>query len=353
MLGAMIDPKGLRQALTGGRRALIFLHDNPDPDAIAAGWILAQIAESLGLAPALLHGGSLGRAENSAMVRHLGVPLESYAGQATRPRATDRFALVDTQPGAGNNAFPETFQAHVVIDHHPVRADLQAVFSDVRLDAGCTTTLLLSYHQAFGLDVTPALATAAFYAIVSETQDLEREATKADRDACLRLYPAVQLVALGKIRHPPREREYFRTVARAMRQVMLGKNTCICHVGPLHNAEMAAELADFLVAMKQVTWCLVSGFVQGQMVLSIRTRRTDLNAEQVMRRVVQDHGRGGGHDMMAGGALPCDDLERYGELAARVSRRFLEGLPRRAPENLRPLLDEDPPEAAEPAGDRG
>jgi nanoRNase/pAp phosphatase (c-di-AMP/oligoRNAs hydrolase) len=285
------------------------------------------------------------------MVRHLGVPLALYEGQAARPRATDRFALVDTQPNAGNNAFPEGLQAHVVIDHHPRRPELQASFVDIRPDAGCTTTLLLSYHQAYGLDLTPGLATAALYAIISETQDLDREATKADRDACLRLFPMVQLSTLGKIRHPPREREYFRTVARAMRQVMVGKNTCICHIGPVHSAEMAAELADFLVAMKQVTWCLVSGFADEQMVLSIRTTRSDFHAEQVMRRVVKGLGRGGGHDMMAGGALPCADLERYKVLSEKVSERFIAGLPRRAPEHLRPLLEEDTPEGQAPAGD--
>lgn len=32
-----------------GRRLLIFLHDNPDPDAIAAGWILSKIATAVGV----------------------------------------------------------------------------------------------------------------------------------------------------------------------------------------------------------------------------------------------------------------------------------------------------------------
>jgi nanoRNase/pAp phosphatase (c-di-AMP/oligoRNAs hydrolase) len=38
----MIDPKGLSEALDGGEHLLILLHDNPDPDAIASGWLLPE-----------------------------------------------------------------------------------------------------------------------------------------------------------------------------------------------------------------------------------------------------------------------------------------------------------------------
>lgn len=342
----MIDPKGLQQALSGGKRLIIYLHDNPDPDAIAAAWLLASIGESQGLSAEMVHGGTLGRAENSAMVRLLDIPLTRIEARPPKAQARDRFALVDTQPLAGNNSFPEKLRAHVVIDHHPSREDLEAAFVDIRPDGGCTTTVLLSYHQAFGLDLSPAQATAAFYAVISETQDLGREAAKADRAACLRLFPMTLLTVLGKIRHPPREREYFKTISRAMRQVMVGKNTCICHIGSIPNAEMAAEVADLLVGMKQVSWCLVSGYVDQLMVLSIRTTHEDGRAEQVMRQVVSKMGRGGGHDMMAGGAVPCDGLASYGALTEQISKRFLTGLSRRVPENLRPLLEEDSLEGA-------
>lgn len=346
----MIDPKGLREALAGGKRLVVFLHDNPDPDAVAAGWLLANIAQHLGLAVELVHGGTLGRAENRAMVRLLGIRLSRLRG-AFRPREGDRFALVDTQPRAGNNVFPDGLHAHAVIDHHPRRDDLDAAFADVRGDSGCTATLLLGYYQAFGLDVTPALATATFYAIISETQDLDREATKADRDACLRLFPLVQLSTLGKIRHPPRERDYYRTIARAMRQVLVGKNTCICHIGPVHSAEMVAEVADFLVAMKQITWCLVSGFTGGQTVASIRSTHQEARAEQVMKHVIDAEGTGGGHEMMAGGAVSCGDLACYEALTDRLSERFLDRLSRSS-EHLRPLLEEDraEPTATGPQG---
>jgi nanoRNase/pAp phosphatase (c-di-AMP/oligoRNAs hydrolase) len=184
------------------------------------------------------------------------------------------------------------------------------------------------------------MATAAFYGILSDTQDLDREASRADVEACRRLFPLVLLDTLGKLRHPPRERDYYRTIARAMQHVMVGKNTCVCHVGPVSNPEVVAEVADFLVAMKQITWCLVSGLVEGSMVLSLRTTHPDGAADQLMSRLLRGLGAGGGHGMMAGGAVACADAERYRQLAERISARFLEGLPRRTPEILRPLTAE-------------
>lgn len=56
------------------------------------------------------------RAENNALVHYLGVPLqklkrnELYQGLPV--------ALVDTQPGAGNNPLPQTMRVLLVIDHH-------------------------------------------------------------------------------------------------------------------------------------------------------------------------------------------------------------------------------------------
>lgn len=347
----MLDRAELEQALRRGRRVLIFLHDNPDPDAIAAGWILHHIATSLGQQPRMLYGGRLGRAENRELVRLLRIPLRPIR-KAVRLLRGDCCALVDTQPGTGNNSFPDGRRATVVIDHHPPRPGLEADFVDVRPEEGSCTTMLLEYQQAFGLGLDASLATAAAYAISSETQDLGREATRADREAYQRIFPMVRLPTLGRIRHPPREREYYRTIARAMRRVELGKNTCVCHIGPVPYAEVVAELADLLVAMKRITWCLVTGLHGGSMVLSMRTTLSRARADRVMKRTLGKLGRGGGHGMIAGGALPCESEAAYEETAAQVSARFLGQLSRRVPERLRPLLEEAlPAQPAPPPGE--
>jgi nanoRNase/pAp phosphatase (c-di-AMP/oligoRNAs hydrolase) len=333
----------LVEVLRGGRRLHIFLHDNPDPDAIAGGLILSRIAVHAGLKPLIFYGGKLGRAENRAMVKLLKIPLKAVETSRTRILRRDRTALVDTQPGAGNNSFPRGARCHVVIDHHPLLKGLAVPYADVRPDEGSCVTILIGYLEALGLEIDSTLATAAAYAILSETQDLEREATPADRAAYLKVIPKIRLPVLGKIRHPLRHREYYKTVARAMKRVVVGKNTCICHIGPVHSAEIVAEIADFLAPMEMVTWCMVTGYVEGRVVVSIRTTHTKAHADRVMKSVLGKEGRGGGHHMMAGGSAECRGLEQYESFTEVMAERFLKRLRRKVPETLRPLLFEEPP----------
>jgi nanoRNase/pAp phosphatase (c-di-AMP/oligoRNAs hydrolase) len=336
----MPNYSSLLETIREGERLVIFLHDNPDPDSVAAGMILQRIGEHAGVRTQIVFGGRPGGASTRTMVKLLKIPMRSLDGKGIRYLMSDRYALVDTQPGAGNNSFPDKhLRCHIVIDHHPKRTPFEADFVDIRPKMGSSTTILLAYHKACGLKPDPDLATAAAYAILSETQDLERETTRADREAFLRLFPLVKLRALGKIRHPVHEREYYRTIARAMRRVMVSKNTCVCHIGKVHSPELVAEVADFLVAMEKVTWCLVSGYHARQMALSIRTRRPHARAEQVMLKVLGGEGKGGGHDFIAGGRLLVGSLERYNDRIPLITKRFLSVLSRRVPEKLKPLLD--------------
>jgi nanoRNase/pAp phosphatase (c-di-AMP/oligoRNAs hydrolase) len=331
------DCTALLEALRDAKRLYVFTHDNPDPDAIAAAWLLCGIAEQLGVRARIVHGGRLGRAENRMMVRRLRIPLRALPEGGLRLRRGDRLALVDAQPGTGNTSLPAGGRCRIVIDHHP-RRRFDAEFVDVRTDFGCTTTMLLAYFEACGLVPDASRATAAAYAIVSETQDLQREATRADRLALERLMPLLRLTDLGRIRHPPRRRAYYETIARAMREVRLGRHVCVCHAGPVPSAEVVAELADLLVAMERITWCLVSGWCRQQAVLSIRTTWPKANADRVMRTVLGRTGHGGGHGMMAGGSQPAPDLAAYQTLATAFTHRFVARVAPRTRTPLAPLL---------------
>jgi nanoRNase/pAp phosphatase (c-di-AMP/oligoRNAs hydrolase) len=342
MLVPMDRWKPLVEVILAAKRLVVFLHDNPDPDCIASGWILKNISEHLGVHAVIVYAGRLGRAENRTMVKLLKIPLRHLGDQPVRHLKTDRYALLDTQPGTGNNSFPhQRLACHLVIDHHPRRRNWQADFEDIRPGSGCCTTNLLEYFDASGLRMAADLATACAYAILSETQDLERETTRADRTAYSKLVPLVRLRLLGKIRHPARKREYYRTVARAMRQVQVSKNTCVSHVGKLVSPEAVAEVADFFVAMEKISWCLVTGWHKGYMYLSIRTTAANGRAERIMRRILARNGKGGGHGMIAGGMVECEDLKTYRQETVNLTERFMRAIPRRNPEHLHSLLEED------------
>jgi nanoRNase/pAp phosphatase (c-di-AMP/oligoRNAs hydrolase) len=349
-----IDVQRLLAVLHGARRLIVFTHDNPDPDAIASAWLLARIAEHAGLRTRIVYGGRLGRAENRMMVRLLRIPLRHVEARIVRRLRSDRHALVDAQPGTGNNSYCAEHRCHIVIDHHPARRTTSADFVDIRPGEGCTASMLLGYFEACGLVLEPRLATAVAYAIVSETQDLKREATRADKEALHRVLLRTRLTDLGRIRHPVRSRDYYVTLARALRRATLARNVCICHIGAVDTAEVVAEVADLLAAMERISWCLVTGWHDGIAVVSLRSAKTHARAERVMRALLGRSGQGGGHGMIAGGSHACPAPDQYPALAATLSRRFLDRVAQRAPCRLRPLLPGRPETSTcEPVPDDG
>ncbi len=129
------------------------MHDNPDPDALAAAMGLKRLLEhELGVTVTLAHGGIVGRAQNRAMVEMLGIPLTPV--EKVDPDAFDLIAIVDSQPDTGNNSLPPGHRIDVVIDHHPARAgSARAPWCDIRPELGATSTIVFDYLRARNITV--------------------------------------------------------------------------------------------------------------------------------------------------------------------------------------------------------
>ncbi|NIV29473.1 MAG: bifunctional oligoribonuclease/PAP phosphatase NrnA, partial [Anaerolineae bacterium] len=170
----------LLQSVEGTGEILILPHNDPDPDAIASAVALCHLlAEKASTEGHIGYKGIIGRAENQALVRYLDHPLQRLTGSDLRQARS--IALVDTQPGAGNNALPIHMAPTLVLDHHPWREETaSAAFADVRPGVGSTSTLLVEYLQAAGIEPAPPLATALFYGIKTDTLGLVRGASPAD-----------------------------------------------------------------------------------------------------------------------------------------------------------------------------
>ena len=86
-------------------KVLILMHDNPDPDSIASAVGLQYLLGNLAKKPSLIgYSGIVGRAENRAMLKHLGIKMCSMSRISLQDYPC--VALVDTQPLTGNNSLP-------------------------------------------------------------------------------------------------------------------------------------------------------------------------------------------------------------------------------------------------------
>lgn len=314
----------LLRVIEGKKSALIVSHLNPDPDAIASAFALQYfLAEVANIKSTFALDGIIGRSENRALIEYLNLDFQLL--DKIKPGKFDIIVLVDTHVGMGNNPLNQQFPVTIEIDHHQTKNEAKkAVFSDIRETFGATATILTNYLLTAGLKINTKLATALFYAIKAETQDLGREATKADRKAYLTLYQLIDFRALARIQRATVLPQYFQDMGRAIRRTSVYDDVVISTPGQVDNPDMVAELADTFIRLQDVHCAIVMGFFEDDMFISIRTNDPECDAGEVVRRVVAKMGTAGGHDMFAGGRIPCDkDPKKRWNLKERIRKRFL------------------------------
>jgi nanoRNase/pAp phosphatase (c-di-AMP/oligoRNAs hydrolase) len=291
------------RALRGRKAALIYTHDNPDPDSLAAALGLARLFEhELEIPVTIAHGGIVGRAQNRALVDVLGIKL--VFTEKLDPSRFDLIALVDTQPETGNNSLPPGHRVDVVIDHHPPRNDSRrAPWCDVRPDLGATSTIILQYLQARDIEVDAGLATAFFFALRTETRDLGRESSDQERSAYLALVPLVDHALLYRITHPKVPRAHFAALDRALRSAEVYRTIVAVNLGKLDYPDLVAEIADLLLSFESARSVFCAGVYGGSAYLSLRSEPPRRRAGAIMRSIVGDLGAAGGHGTMAGARL--------------------------------------------------
>ena len=316
----------LLDRVRGKGKILIIVHDNPDPDCLASAMALRHLfIMKLNSDATIAFSGMIGRSENLAMAKELEIPLTPFPLVTLTDYAV--ICMLDTQPGTGNNSLPDGVRVDVVIDHHPLRESTQACrFYDVRDEYGVTATILYEYLQAQQVTISTKMATAIFYAIKSETQDLGREAEQPDREAYHRLFPLVNKTLLNAITHPRVPRAYFRILARTLANATVQGPLVIASLGGIDFPEIVAEMADLLLRLEGIELVLTLGFYNDELILSLRSSRVGLNAGNLIRQLVDGRGKAGGHGMMAGGKI-CGvsrDALKGQQLVAELTQRLLQ-----------------------------
>ncbi len=314
--------------IRGKGKVLIVTHDNPDPDSIAAAVALRHLLlVKTGQDAVLTYGGIIGRSENRKMVELLEIQLQPICKLDLEQFPV--ICMVDTQPDTGNNSYPAGRPVHLVIDHHPPKTDLSHIcWVDIREHYGASATILYEYLCRQEVSINTRLATSLFYAIKSETQDLGREWSRADRDAYLNLLPLSNNRILYDIIHPEVPREYFSAFNTAIESALVYGPVLVFNLQQIKNPDIVAELADFLLRQEGVRYVLGMGWYDGMQVLSMRSSDPDAQLGKAIQEMVQGIGTAGGHGMIAGGqvrSIAIDESSQK-ELERLLTRRLFKAL---------------------------
>jgi len=314
----------LAQVLADQTGVLILPHNDPDPDAIAAAVGLRHLLkEKFQVESQIAYRGHIGRAENKALARYLNKPLHQL--RQSELRSATAIALVDTQPGAGNNPMPATRTADIVIDHHAWRTASQtAHFVDVRPELGASSTILTEYLLEAGIEPPSQLATALFYGIKTDTMGLSRKASPTDVSAYFYLQPRIDVNALVQIEQTQVPLANFRSIDNAMHAGRVYDNDIvIAYLGRLSYPDLSAEIADFLMRLRGIQWVLCMGVYRSELILSVRSRSKKIGAGRLVQEIIKDRGTAGGHGTMAAGHIELSNGDDPEQMAAAMEKEML------------------------------
>ena len=318
----------LLNAVRGRCGSLIQVHNNPDPDAIGAAVAMRFLYERyLGIQSRIVFGGIVGRAENRAMLRLLGIQL--VPASKVDYDECDLLTLVDTQPGAGHTDLPGHKVPHVVIDHHPPREKPAGVlYWDVGREVGATCTIIAELLLRNHVSLPRNVATALMYGIKSDTHDLSLEATPTDIAAYQMLLTQGDPAMLAQIENARVPRSYYAVFGMAIENAIIYDFACVSHLGRIDNPDLVAEMADFLLRCEDLRWSLVTGVYEETLHLSVRATGKGAHAGEVARQAVGVMGSAGGHGHMAGGQVPLGDCDKAtrNKIVSAVTNLFIDAV---------------------------
>ncbi len=300
----------------------VFMHDNPDPDAIATAVGLARIADEFGVETEACYFGEISHQENRAFVNLLDLDVTDV--EVGDELDHDAIALVDhSAPGVNDQLDPET-EVDIVVDHHPPSGDVEASFVDIREELGAASTILVEYVRGLGLEIETAVATALLYGIRVDTKDFSREITTQDFEAGAWLLGRADTDVLERVESPSVSADTLDTIARAIRNRELDGSVLASCVGSIADRDTLAQAADQLLAMRGVTVTFVYGFTGGTIYVSARARGNDVDLGAALRSAFADQGSAGGHADMAGAQLPLGLFDEVGEDAEHTLTEMVE-----------------------------
>ena len=321
--------EALRAVLQGRRRLLVLTHNNPDPDSLGGAVGLMEFArKAVGIEASFAITGRILRAENVAMVRELGIPMERLESIVLAD--FDCVALVDTQPGFGHTFVPPGLRVDIVLDHHVcAEANLGGVaFVDVRPDVGATSSLMAGHLLEAGVTPSREVATALAYGIKTDTADLSRNVSDLDLRAYDYLFPHIDRQRLVAICSPRLPAAYFQTLKEALAKVRLYDGVTLCSLGRTPSAEMVAEVADLLLRMEGVKAVFCGGLVGRSYYVSVRTEVGGDAWALIRDAMAGEAGTCGGHGSVAGGTIQLggDDARALRRLERRLERNILDSM---------------------------
>ena len=289
-------------------------HDNPDADALGCAYALQRYIEDNGGTAEIVYGGFAPIAKSNLTLLldalHISARYIGRKSDLTLPEG-QLLLTVDCQHGAGN-VTPVGASAVAVLDHHIVEAELPAM-SDVRAGLGSCSTLvwLLLCEAEYPLREHMDVATALYYGLYTDTNSLAEIIHPLDKDMRDSLQFDTGLIK--KLKNSNLSISDLSIAGNTLVRHRLDETTrCAVFEAEPCDPNILGFTSDLALQVDVIDACVVFCKVTGGVKLSVRSCVREIMANELVARLCQGVGSGGGHKDKAGGFLGGGALEALG-----------------------------------------
>jgi nanoRNase/pAp phosphatase (c-di-AMP/oligoRNAs hydrolase) len=293
---------------------------DPDPDAIGSALAVKRLlwhrvqSTTIGIIRPIR------RLNNLTLARLLKLPLV-LLNKSDLPHH-DRCIVVDGQPH--HNDFFKEFTYTAVIDHHPLSTPVEAPFVDIRPHYGATSTILSEYLKAAAIKPSQTLATAMLYGIKTDTRSFERHTIVEDIEAFRGLFTSANHNVLRKVEISDLSLKELKFFHKAVERKHVVRDRVFVHLDEVTSADILVELAEFFLKIHDISWSIVSGIYEENLIIVVRNDGYRKDAGKIVRKAFGGIGCAGGHRAMARAEIHMERVvHAVGKRSSGAIERFI------------------------------
>ncbi len=306
--------------LLRGHKNYIQTHNYPDPDAVASAFGLQYFLKQHGVEAKICYEGTVEKLSTKKMFEVFQIDVLP-ANEIRDMTEQDYIVAVDSQKYNAN--LTDLIGDEVAcIDHHPTFIECSYQYRDIRRAGACSSLIAQSFSQT-DTPMDAGVAAALAYGIKVDTADFIRGVTELDLDMFAYVYKRADVDKIKIMYHDVLELDDLKAYGAAIDNIYINDGVGFAWI-PLDCPDaLIAIISDFILSLNVVDISIVYAVRTDGIKFSVRCERKDVDAGKMVAKVLKDYGSGGGHQEMAGGFIPKENLDKIDGMHARIEEEFM------------------------------
>jgi nanoRNase/pAp phosphatase (c-di-AMP/oligoRNAs hydrolase) len=295
--------QALLSGLDTSREVVIQAHDFPDHDAVGAAFALSRLLAERGCSVKLSYGGDIQSASLAEEIEVLSIPITA-AGEAGIAEDA-QIIIIDGFVG-NSNITGLRGEIYGVIDHHSPPTEPTIPFHDIRENFGACCSIVYSYFEETGSELSDSVATALLIGLMMDTGFMTRGVSEPDLVAFTALFFKGDWQLGSKLLKNSLSLRDLGLFREAINACVVAGDFCFVPVTKECTQEVMALVADFFLGLRELSFVVVVEPDREEYRLSVRSEDSARPADVIIRKALDGIGAGGGHIHMGGGSIPRD-----------------------------------------------